>query len=65
VKITFSVDNRIFVLEGNKVENRDGDLYLDGDLIAWYNIPDRGWFVSGHVPNKPKDITYWNSMVIS
>jgi hypothetical protein len=65
MKITFKLDDRTFILEGSKVVERDGDLYLDGDLVGWYNIPDQGWFVSGHVSNRPKDVIYWDSMVIS
>jgi len=65
VKITFQKDRDIFVLEGTKAEERDGDLFLDGKLVGWYNIPDRGWFIAGLIPGRPKDITYWNSAVIS
>ena len=56
---------RVFIMEGKKIENRDGDLYVDGELVAWWNECDRGWFISGTFPNRPKDVTYWKIMVIS
>jgi len=68
VKATFTLPGhttRVFVIEGEKIEDRDGDLYVDGELAAWFNECDRGWFISGTFPGRPKDATYWKSMVIS
>jgi hypothetical protein len=56
---------RVFIMEGAKVEDRDGDLYVDGKLVAWFNECDRGWFISGTFPGRPKDVTYWDRMVVS
>lgn len=65
MRATFILDARTFVIEGAKFEDRDGDLYVDGALVAWFNIPDNGWFISGTFPSRPKDVTYWDRMVIS
>jgi hypothetical protein len=65
MKATFSLGERTFVIEGNTIEERDGDLYVDGRLAAWFNIPDDGWFIDATFRGRPKDVTYWDSMVIS
>lgn len=65
MKITFINGERTFVLEGSRGALRDGDLYLDGDLVGWFNIPDNGWFISGTVKNKPRDIEYWAHATIT
>ncbi len=64
MKVTFKSGTRLFVLEGQTAVDSDGDVYVDGKLIAWFNVCDEGWFVSGGVPGRPSDVVYWDSMVI-